>query len=457
MPATLRSNRRFVRAVLGGVVNVSCSDGGDYTGDDNDAIRDKPADSEDGTVAEESEGGVTLEGLTTRVCYVQGSEVTIAKATQQISLISLLGMPQGMSPREKLSYLSHIIDPECEVAFRAVGGLLRFLTKEGVLKSHGGNEDLIFLNEIKMTSFADVLFMSQGTMRALQVFQLDPHPLSHGSGNAKEGLSLFGVLSKTRSVVGNRLLRSWLESPSTNIATIHERQDLVNMLRSPAHDAVFECLKECLRSVKNVPNILVRLRNISATVTDWQSLNNSIRAFLSMIEILRALGSAPSIQNSNMFRRLKLVDESSLRDSVQWISNVLDFPESKIAGRLVIAGGFSDDIDSIRACYAGLDDFLTSVSVQEVERLVRDTSLRIPRLQICYLPQVGYLCLLGNDFLQSLDGRDELITAAGFEFMFSSPNVGSYFKNAKCYELDKELGVRSAIFMSPRLASTAAA
>jgi DNA mismatch repair protein MSH5 len=444
MPATLRSNKEFIRAVCGGV--NSNNDSFRETDEDDDSCNDSRDIAQDEeTVAGGSQAGDRREGEKMSIRYMPGSEVTIAKAAHQISLISLLGMPSGLSPRERLSSLSHVIDPDCEAAFRSVGGLLRFLLKEHILNSLEHSDDPICLNEIKMANFADVLHMSRGTMRALQVFQLDVHPLSHGSGKAKEGLSLFGVLSKTRSAVGSRLLRSWLACPSTDVAIIHERQAFVKLLRSPTHDAVFTSLIDALRSIKNVPNILARLRNISASVADWQSLDKSARAFLAIIETLRTLRSIPELQGSCVFKRLALVDESGLRDTVLWISNVLDFPESKIAGRLVIADGFSDDIDSIRACYAGLDEFLTSVGVQELDRIVRETPLRIPRLHLCYLPQVGYLCLLNEEFLLSAGGCQELLSAAGFEFMFASPNVGSYFKNEKCYELDKELGVRQCL------------
>lgn len=375
------------------------------------------------------------------VRFVQGTEFSLPKAKQNISLINLLGMPEDLAPREKIAFLSHSIDLECEAAFRAVGGLVGFLLEECIINTLEGPNEPVCFNSIRQHNFGNVVHMSRGTVRALQVFQLDAHPLGHGSGLSKEGLSLFGVLHKTKSVIGGRLLRAWISSPSTDIDVIHERQRLIASLRSPSQDAVFAALESGLRGVKNVPSILNNLRTASASVNDWQGLERSGRALLSLHDAISALRrSEPDLRTTTLFRRLKLVEMSQIRDAVKWISSVLDFAESKTAGRPVILYGFSDEIDQLRECYAGLDAYLTSIGVQEMGRIANENSLCIPRLQVVYLPQVGYLVLLDHPFLESPEATDGRLAEAGLEFMFSSPDEGGYFKNEQCYMLDGELG-----------------
>jgi DNA mismatch repair protein MSH5 len=294
---------------------------------------------------------------------------------------------------------------------------------------------------MRQENFAAAMHVSRGTQRALQVFQLDAHPLGHGCGAAKEGLSLYGILCRTRSVAGGRLMRAWVASPSTELGVIEERQAVVALLRSPAQDAAFAALVDSLRGVKNVPAILRRLQTVTAGVTDWEGLEKSARALLSVHDALRALHAGePELGSTSLYRRFLEVDAAALRDAVKWISSVLDFPESKAAGRLVVADGFSEDIDAMRECYAGLDEFLTRVGVQEMNRITDSTPLRIPRLQLVYLPQVGYLILLDHHFLATPAASDGMLSAGGLEFMFSSPEHGGYFKNERCCVLDAEVG-----------------
>lgn len=390
---------------------------------------------------EESEGSGTARSTgkalaaAIPVRFLPSAGFSHPKASQNIALVSLTRMPPDLTPREKLAYISHRLDPEAEAAFRAIGGLLGFLLSEDIVNSLERPDEPIVFHALRHANFASTMFMSRGTQRALQVFQVDAHPLGHGSGASKEGLSLYGILGRTKSPVGRRLMRTWISAPSTNRDLIIERQEMVSVLRAPAHDAFLAALRDSLRGFKNIPSILTRFQTVTAGLNDWQGLSRSGRAFMSIHDALRSLDSSVVTK-----RYLASFDSSTLRDAVKWIASILDFPESKAAGRLVVLPGFSEDIDAMRDCYAGLDDFLTRVGVQEMTRLVEETSLRVPHLQLVYLPQVGYLVLLDDEYLATDEASDEALLAAGLEFMFSSPQHGSYFKNQKCYLLDAEMG-----------------
>lgn len=416
MPAGLESNAELMSLLGHGKSSVS------------------PADADT-----EIEDGIgpsrTADRRETSLRFLSGTDFSYAKASQHVALIALLGMPPSLTPRDKLAFLSHRIDPEAEAAFRAIGGLLGYLLSEDIVNSLERPDEPIAFHALRHANFADTMYMSSGTQRALQVFQLDAHPLGHGSGAAKEGLSLYGILGRTRSPVGGRLMRTWIAAPSTDRSLIIERQELVAVLRAPAHDAFFAALCDSLRGFKNIPSIVSRLQSVTAGLNDWQGLAKSGRAFLAMHDTLSSLESTAVAK-----KFLPCFDTSVLRDAVKWIASVLDFPESKTTGRLIVLPGFSEDIDAMRECYAGLDEFLTRVGVQEMNRVITETSLRIPRLQLVYLPQVGYLVLLDHDFLATKEASDEALASGGLEFMFSSPEHGGYFKNNQCYLLDAEMG-----------------
>jgi DNA mismatch repair protein MSH5 len=365
---------------------------------------------------------------------------SLESANQSIGTLSLPGMPSFLSARERIAYLENILDLDSQVCFRCIGGLLWFLFLRVVENPlNASSHQLFFLNCIDRLNIKNVLHMSRCTMKAIQLFKVDRHPLSCGSGRAKESLSVYGLLNLTRSASGSRLLRTWISAPSTDIKEIEERQKLIAYLKSPASENTYRALQDALSHVKNIPMVLGRLRAISASVNDWSSLQLSVCAFLKILHSLRNISSEPSIHSLSILRNLDNIDEASLHNTSRWISEVIDFQESKALGKLVVVSGFSYEIDQMRECYAGLDDFLTTCAVNEMNRIAAETSICIP-LKIVYISQVGYLVVLDNDFLSSPLGSEENLALAGLELSFRSPPYESFFKSSTCEELDRNLG-----------------
>lgn len=318
--------------------------------------------------------------------FVATQEFTHSRASQHIRLISLPGMPVSLTSRERLSFITHLLDADNETAFRAAGGLLHFLIRENVVAFADTPDASIILKDIEHITHFNVLYMTRGTMRALQVFDAESHPLSYGCGRAKEGLSLFGILSKTRSSLGGPMLQSWVECPSTDIKVITERQNMIRLLQSPSYESISSTLHDALRHVRNVPAILHRIRAISASLGDWRSLQKSAAALLLVMETI--ISSKELVSTSRFFDNgIPSIDVSGIRQVRDWITAVIDFSESTVAGRPVVASGFSEDIDKMRDCYAGLDDLLTSIGIQEMNRIAEESGIEIPRLQFVYLPQ----------------------------------------------------------------------
>jgi DNA mismatch repair protein MSH5 len=372
--------------------------------------------------------------------FLSLKDFTMDRANYFISMLSPPGMPSNLTHKERMGYLMHVLDPDEQVGFRCVGGLLNFLVTRGIVNSLDALDQPIFVSVIEHLNVDRVLHMSPCTMKALQLFQVEPHPLSYGSGRAKESLSIYGILNVTRSAGGGRLLRNWISAPPTNLIVIAERQKLVAFLRSHTGQSTYNTIGEVLRGVKNVPSILSRLRGVSASLNDWNSLHTSTCALVKILYALRQMSKEPDLHSLGIMNSMNNIEESDLLETARWIQEVIDFPESKSTGRLVVAPGFSEEIDQMRECHAGLDDFLTTCAVEEMKRIADDTSICIPRLQIVYLSQVGYLVLLDKTILTSTNINENQILAAGLHFAFQSPPHACYFKSPKCEELDRDLG-----------------
>ncbi|KAK9812016.1 hypothetical protein WJX73_009003 [Symbiochloris irregularis] len=76
--------------------------------------------------------------------------------------------------------------------------------------------------------------VDSASLSALQIFQQEHHPSIMGVGQAKEGLSVFGMLNKCVTPMGRRLLQLWFLRPIINLEVITERQAAISMfIHSP--------------------------------------------------------------------------------------------------------------------------------------------------------------------------------------------------------------------------------
>lgn len=369
--------------------------------------------------------------------YLSSQMFSLDTARQQINLISVPGMQGGLSLDDKMLYLSSIFDVDTERSLRATGGLLSYLLKNDHIYKLENEDEPVRLNRIRRTHFDAIMDVDAATLQSLQIFHVDSHPLGFGAGKSKEGISLYGLLNRTSSSSGARLLKKWITTPKLDMPVIMDRLNTIDFLSLPVNAPVAMSLKENLKRLKHVPGIIGRIRTLRTGVNDWKNLHHSARAILSIVQTVRAaqLGDQHTGDDS-VVRKLQSVCEDDLRSVVSWIASVVDLKQS---GQIVVRDGFSEDIDELRRCLAGLDDFLTSVGVKEMQTLMDKFSLKIPRIHLIYYPQIGYLLLLDQDYLESDAVNPTIFEEAGLEFMFSSPEHG-YFKNETCYQLDKDLG-----------------
>jgi len=194
-----------------------------------------------------------------------------------------------------------------------------------------------------------------------------------GFGRAKEGHSIFGILNRTRSYPGAKLLRSWLCLPRIDLEEILERQNAVDLLSSLELRDIVENLGTFLKGVNDCSRIIQRLQSFTASVLDWEKL---FQTSLSCIKIRETAGSHPLLTRAQVFRSmLEECKNEKLRSIVDAIDKVIDFQESKKEKRLVIKAGFSPDLDELHQSYSSLADFLTSVGIEELRRFGEEASI----------------------------------------------------------------------------------
>lgn len=381
-----------------------------------------------------------LESVDSSIFFYPNVEFSTTKARSFCALVSVAGMPYVLTPDERIAYLSHVFGDDTNF-IRVVGGLLSFIVKNGMLSRSSRNDDIIDINAISYRNYCGVMKISPVTLRALHVFSDDIHPVGRGGMAGKEGMSLYGLLKvhiKTHSA--KLLLRSWLVYPSTDKTIIQGRQFLVGCLLDSANRSLTVALRHALVGLKDVRCVIARIRRMKAGLAEWKGLYGCARSFVAVLEALKvAVQQRGSLNQSALVKKVLSVCEQDLREVVNWIDAIVDFEESAATGRLIVATGFSEEIDDLKRSYNGMDDFLTAISSQELKKIVdTEGGPSITGLKVVYVPQVGFLVVLGEEDVD--EAGVAIWEQQGLSFVFHSKEGGYHFRNERCRSLDDEIG-----------------
>ena len=201
-------------------------------------------------------------------------------------------------------------------------------------------------------------------------------------GKEKKG-SLLWVLDKTRTAMGARLLRSWLERPLLSVSAIARRSDAVAALVK--HTVQREELILALTGIGDMERLMGRIVYGSAGGRDMVSLKNAmdhlpaIRQQLAAFEggHLRELGA-----------RL-----DPLEDLAEVIGKTLqDDPPFSVREGEFIRDGFDPEVDRLRGILHGGKGIIASMEADEKEK----TGIRT--LKIGYNKVFGYYIEVSNSF-----------------------------------------------------------
>ena len=200
---------------------------------------------------------------------------------------------------------------------------------------------------------------------------------------AGNGVSLLDLIDGTRTPMGSRLLRSWVQAPSLDVAAIAVRADAVAALvtDAPARDA----LRAALRAVRDLERLVARCVQGSASPRDLAAVREACAA----LPVVRASVTAPAAASSVLrdCTERSIAPESvlgRLRDLL-----VEDPPGDARAGGAV-RDGADAELDVLRASGADARTFIATLEAQERER----TGMR--SLRVGYNRVFGYYIEVPN-------------------------------------------------------------
>ena len=187
--------------------------------------------------------------------------------------------------------------------------------------------------------------------------------------------SLLWVLDHTKTAMGSRMLRSWLEKPLLNPQQISKRLDAVEELVGKTVDR--EELILLLREVSDLERIMGRIVTGSCNCRDFRQLSNGIAE---LPRIKAALGTF----HGSLLQILaeQLDDLHDLKEEID--RTIVDDPPFTVREGGMIRPGCHEEIDRLQDILSGGKNMLPAIETREKERT------GIKNLRVGYNRVFGY-------------------------------------------------------------------
>ncbi|KGR72321.1 DNA mismatch repair protein MutS [Streptococcus phocae subsp. salmonis] len=266
---------------------------------------------------------------------------------------------------------SALIDKQLtEVEITAAGKLLNYVHKTQM-------RELSHLQRLVHYEIKDYLQMSYATKSSLDL-------LENARTNKKHG-SLYWLLDETRTAMGMRLLRTWIDRPLVHLETILERQEIVQVFL----DAFIERtdLSNSLKGVYDIERLASRVSFGKANPKDLLQLGHT----LGQVPEIKAILS--SFNNQYVDKIVNDID--ALPELEHLISTAID-PDAPatISDGNIIRTGFDERLDHYRTVMREGMGWIAEIETKE-----RQNS-GINNLKIDYNKKDGYYFHVTNSNLK---------------------------------------------------------
>ncbi len=267
---------------------------------------------------------------------------------------------------------SQQIDDSQELLLRAVGGLLSYLHETQ-------KNDLTYISTLQVYQQSQFMELDYTARRNLEL-------TASLHGGEKKG-SLLWVLDKTRTAMGARMLRQWIEKPLLSVSQIVRRQNAVETFVNDFMRR--DRIEKLLMGVNDLERISSRIVYGSANGRDLRSLWQVCTRLPELRACLEGLETPLLRQLHGQLDTLE--DIGALIDAA-----IVDEPPFSIREGGIIRPGFHEEADRLRDLLGGGNARLAAIEQKERERT------GIPKLKVGYNKVFGYYIECGRVHADSI-------------------------------------------------------
>lgn len=226
------------------------------------------------------------------------------------------------------------------------------------------------LEEIIIKKNDDYLKMDIHTKRNLE--------LTESMRNKERMYSLLWLLDDTKTAMGSRKLKSWIEFPLINKEQIEKRYDVVSILNQEF--ILCEELRKYLYEVYDLERLCGRIALKTANARDLLQLKKSLEVLPKINDILKSINYK------------ELPDVSSLYQLL--VDSIYESPPVGLKEGYLIKNGFNKELDELKDLRSGGKDFISNFEIQERERT------GIKNLKVGFNKVFGYYIEISKGSLQ---------------------------------------------------------
>ncbi|PIE41605.1 MAG: DNA mismatch repair protein MutS, partial [Gammaproteobacteria bacterium] len=203
---------------------------------------------------------------------------------------------------------------------------------------------------IQVDAIDDCVVLDAATRKNLELTENLQGDLEH---------TLAWVMDKTKTAMGSRLLRRWLNRPIRNVKELTNRQSAINALLC---DYQYEPVQAVLKKIGDIERILARIALRSARPRDLSRLRDALLTLPDLQASLNLFSHNPVIaqlgQDIGTFDELATLLEKA----------VIEAPPMVIRDGGVIAEGYDEELDELRSISENAGDYLVQLEEREKER-----------------------------------------------------------------------------------------
>ncbi|NWF68921.1 MAG: DNA mismatch repair protein MutS [Chloroflexi bacterium] len=247
---------------------------------------------------------------------------------------------------------------EMPAAIGAAGALLLYLRETQ-------KDNLAQLTAIRPYWTSQFMVLDQFTRRNLELTETIRSRKTHGS--------LLGILDRTVTAMGARLLRAWIGQPLLEISRLNARLDAVSAL---AHDEVLRAeLRQQLKRISDIERLTNRLLMGKAGPRDLLGLRASLEAVPDILALITPLAALEALKN-----RL-----DGCQDVCEVIASAInDDAPATLNNSGVIRPGYAAELDDILHATRDAREWIANLEPQERQRTA------IPSLKVGFNKVFGY-------------------------------------------------------------------
>ena len=221
--------------------------------------------------------------------------------------------------------------------------------------------DLSHLQVVRVKDNSTYLKMDINTIRNLE--------LTESLKLKSRSYSLLWLLDKTKTAMGSRMLKNWIENPLVDITEINKRYDIIESLLTEF--ILKEELKALLYEVYDLERLCGRISYGNTNGRDLLQLKNSLKVLPNIKRILKDL---------NFYKDIETIDE--LYNLLE-VSIDEDAPVTIKEGG-IIKSGFNSELDTLKENRSSGKDFVIKMEQEEKDRT------GIKNLKVGYNKVFGY-------------------------------------------------------------------